>query len=132
MLGGDYSGTMDVGWWWNGDFEVKAGHAQSKERAPSKLMEMERERESTWVSRRIERSYRRLDGVMRPRLDGSTARRLNDSTTQRLNGRSAHASRFEQKGRGQVEGGLVILITLWLGGWFRRVLLCQHPYIVFD
>ena len=50
MLAGVYSGTMDVGCWWHGGFEVKAGHAQCKERAPSKLMKMERERESTWVS----------------------------------------------------------------------------------
>ena len=112
MLGGDYSGTMDVGWWWNGDFEVKAGHAQSKERAPSKLMEMERERESTWVSRRIERSYRRLDGVMRPRLDGSTAR-LNDSTTQR-----PLSTRFTLRTEGKGTGGRGLGdINYAMAGW---------------
>lgn len=52
MLAGVYSGTTAVGYWRGGDFEVEAVHAQSKERAPSKLMKMkiERERKLTWVS----------------------------------------------------------------------------------
>ena len=66
MLAGVYSSTTAVGYWRGGDFEVEAVHAQSKERAPSKLMKMERGRKLTWVSRRMGRWYRRLRGLMRP------------------------------------------------------------------
>lgn len=52
MLAGVYSSTTAVARWLGEDFEVEAVDAQSKERAPSKLMKMkmERVRKPTWVS----------------------------------------------------------------------------------